>query len=540
MSANSNEEIKLSVDHVKLQKTEGTLYLMSERVAWMPKHQNVFTLSHRYEEIKMHKISTETKAKVLLKIIMHDDTHATFHFINPKGQKNQIEDRDKVKELLADLLPKFRQKVSKDLEEKKRILLENPNLYQLYNDLVVTSVVTADEFWNYYAEIPKLKLDASNRNQNLGISQGFISNLRPKNDGSNGVTCNLTFDDKQSIFKTYPSVRQKYIQNVPHKMSEVEFWTKFFQSHYFHRNVNRANDFFADCQGKDTINLDTNTLTPNQTIALYNQKDVNLDDVGYGLTDFAHSKQLMHANDDLIKRYNTYSMRILNAMEDTTEATTNTVDKGQNQLNKILKEKLQPEEEIADLNSAGTDLNANQQLKGSPLYLADVDRYIYGCIKSNDDNLYQINKIDTNNCKKQAATLKSWSLNITNSSNPTIALGILKELSPGGALMNGSQMQNLQEEISKQTQTEMKVLYTSLCELLRHFWACFPPTSPRLEQKFELMKNSLEGFKQTKLDVFREKYGKETWNLTAHLDNMIQVALLRYKRRKMINSNNTD
>ncbi len=68
----------------------------------------------------MHKISTEGKAKVQLQIIMHDDSSATFHFINPLGQIEQLKDRDKVKEQLCILLPKFKQKVSKDLEEKKR------------------------------------------------------------------------------------------------------------------------------------------------------------------------------------------------------------------------------------------------------------------------------------------------------------------------------------------------------------------------------------------------------------------------------------
>jgi transcription initiation factor TFIIH subunit 1 len=113
------------------------------------------------------------------------------------------------------------------------------------------------------------------------------SNICPKSDGTN-VTYNLSFDDIQSIFKTYPSgklwfnisimasntdltsrlkswnkqfefvVRQKYLQNVPHKISEVDFWTKFFQSHYFHRDriTNNTADLFSDCVSKDEEGLD--------------------------------------------------------------------------------------------------------------------------------------------------------------------------------------------------------------------------------------------------------------------------------------------
>ena len=47
----------------------------------------------------------------------------------------------------AEMKKKFKQKISKELVDKKRILIENPNIYQLYNDLVVGSIVSADTFW---------------------------------------------------------------------------------------------------------------------------------------------------------------------------------------------------------------------------------------------------------------------------------------------------------------------------------------------------------------------------------------------------------
>lgn len=52
MSGNSLEEIKLVVENVKHKKIEGSLYLMSERIAWMPKQKSAFTTSHHYVDIK--------------------------------------------------------------------------------------------------------------------------------------------------------------------------------------------------------------------------------------------------------------------------------------------------------------------------------------------------------------------------------------------------------------------------------------------------------------------------------------------------------
>lgn len=103
------------------------------------------------------KISPEGKPKVQLQVVLHDGNTSTFHFVNRQGQPAMLADRDKVKELLQQLLPNFKRKVDKDLEDKNRILVENPNLLQLYKDLVITKVLTSDEFWATHAKDHALK-----------------------------------------------------------------------------------------------------------------------------------------------------------------------------------------------------------------------------------------------------------------------------------------------------------------------------------------------------------------------------------------------
>jgi transcription initiation factor TFIIH subunit 1 len=44
-------------------------------------------------------------------------------------------------------------------------------------------------------------------------------------DGANGIKYNLTADIIESIFKTYPAVKRKHLENVPNKMKEQEFWS---------------------------------------------------------------------------------------------------------------------------------------------------------------------------------------------------------------------------------------------------------------------------------------------------------------------------
>ena len=49
------------------------------------------------------------------------------------------------------------------------------------------------------------------------------------------------------------AVQQKYGENVPHNLTEKEFWTRFFQSHYFHRDriSTGALDIFSECAKQD-------------------------------------------------------------------------------------------------------------------------------------------------------------------------------------------------------------------------------------------------------------------------------------------------
>lgn len=79
--------------------------------------------SHFILSFVAQKISPAGKPKIQLQVVLNDGTSSTFHFVNKLGPEAQIKDRDVVKELLQQQLPRYQapaRPVNKELEEKNR------------------------------------------------------------------------------------------------------------------------------------------------------------------------------------------------------------------------------------------------------------------------------------------------------------------------------------------------------------------------------------------------------------------------------------
>ena len=80
--------------------------------------------------------------------------------------------------------------MSKELEEKNRLLSENAGLLQLYKDLVITNIITPEEFWSQHAPGSKSKTSepaTSSTKQEVGVAGSFLSEIKPQADGANGI-----------------------------------------------------------------------------------------------------------------------------------------------------------------------------------------------------------------------------------------------------------------------------------------------------------------------------------------------------------------
>lgn len=84
--------------------------------------------------------------------------------------------------------------------------------------------------------------------------------------------------------------------------------------------------------------------------------------------------------------------------------------------------------------------------------------------------------------------------------------------------------------MSVEVQRDLRSIYVAQFELLRHFWTCFPTTTPQLEEKAVNMRATLERFQYAQLQPFRDKLLREHHapDLAGHLDDLLQAAYTKY------------
>ncbi|KAL8505386.1 hypothetical protein ACS0TY_016572 [Phlomoides rotata] len=216
----------------------GVLKLNIERFIFMPNDQST-RLNVEFKNIKGHKFTKESAKNALLNLTQKQGGSYIFQF-------DSFADRDVCREIVAsaiafhaeDETPINNEQLSRaETERRIKLLQENSELQTLHKQLVFGGILTDAEFW---ATRKKLldQNDSRRPKQRLALKNEMWT-VKPLSDGqSNRVTFNLTPEIIHQIFAEKPAVRQAYLSFVPNKMTEKEFWTKYSRAEYLHSTKN--------------------------------------------------------------------------------------------------------------------------------------------------------------------------------------------------------------------------------------------------------------------------------------------------------------
>jgi transcription initiation factor TFIIH subunit 1 len=232
--------------------------------------------------VTKHQVSPVSYSKALLKLVLSDGKSSTFQF----ASRPELE---QIRKAITHHLQIFRstQQISVDtasstshtLSGKKRqhtetsdrfshgkttttsfgeldvtalavtrssLLAANPSLRSQHQYLVQeTETLTEEDFWKTHQDLLEEEYARISGMTRAGTSSLLQSHLQLL---TGRVT--LGVEEMRQIFILYPAVHKAYEEKVPLELSDEQFWRKYLESEYFHRDRGRIGA--ASRRGEET------------------------------------------------------------------------------------------------------------------------------------------------------------------------------------------------------------------------------------------------------------------------------------------------
>ncbi|PVV01420.1 hypothetical protein BB560_004160 [Smittium megazygosporum] len=261
------------------QKLEGVLYVTNFNVCWVangsPKPSIMIPLS----QITSQQVSTQDASRVKLRLLVRSENSSdlSYTFLWKEKDKDFAKtDRDAFKNALAILMSKTRtaltpsnpitpgsspeqlskkQKLEQNHHDQQKasglqnsvnesissvspeelkirilILSKNPELSHLHKTLVVPGIISEDSFWLSRKHL--IDEYTFENHINKGEDSSLLE-LAPSILDNGNFKYTITPEIAKMIFKTFPYIKQAYVENVPNIISESSFWKRLLASQLF-------------------------------------------------------------------------------------------------------------------------------------------------------------------------------------------------------------------------------------------------------------------------------------------------------------------
>ncbi|XP_048538862.1 general transcription and DNA repair factor IIH subunit TFB1-1-like isoform X2 [Triticum urartu] len=535
--------------------TGGVLRMSEDKLTFTPNDpRSLMKLSVDFRTIKGHKFNKVDGSKptpALLNLSKDSDKGGGYIF-----EFENVGNRDLCRDFVARVLGKHQGTVparpnvppeisavstgpeqlsSAEMERRMKLLREDSELQKLHKKFVLGNILQESEFW---ATRKNLLDDETNKasKQKPGFKSAMLADVRPSADGqTNKVTFSLTTEIIHQIFAEKPAVHRAFLDYVPKKLSEKDFWTKYCRAEYLLRT---KNTLAAKAEAADdeelAMFLKNDDILAKEAKLKIKRVDPTLDMEADAGDDYIHlldhgilrdgSRDTTDTDSELARRtlsqdLNRHAAVVLEGRSTDIESTdTKTVAEA---LARSKKEP--PPSSVADDASHERlvkvarmteieDLQAPRSLPYAPLCIKDPREYFdsqqanalrplgsndgrkaRSCSLSTDDTFHHLMD-QISSVKMNCPVVQS-----------DVALKVLSELNEGISRSRRLNLKNPQDSLlgrlPHRTRDELMDHWTAIQELLCHFWSSYPITTTVLSNKVQRLKDAMTQIYQKLQDI---------------------------------------
>ncbi|XP_052886694.1 general transcription and DNA repair factor IIH subunit TFB1-1-like isoform X3 [Gossypium arboreum] len=417
-----------------------------------------------------------------------------------------------------------------EMELRIKLLQEDSELQKLHKQFVLSGVLTETEFWATRKKL--LDREASKKTkQRLGFKSAMISDIKPSTDGrTNKVTFNLTPEVILQIFAEKPAVHRAFLSYVPNKMSERTFWTKYFRAEYLHSTKNSIAAAAEAAEDEElAVFLKQDDILASEARKKIRRVDPTLDMEADEGDDYTHlpdhgilregSKEMTESQNELYKRslsqdINRHAAVVLEGravdveLEDTKAVAEALAQSKQKSSNKgesdgdTSRERLDRLSRMTEIE----DLQGPNTLPLAPLCIKDPRDYFdsqqANALRSSGDALGEIKQIKCGlstqevygSLRESISSIRAMGLKEP-IVKPEVAHQVFDALTNSISNTKYHIGKNPQESVldrlPRKTKEELLHHWTSILELLKHFWASYPITTTYLYVKVNRLKDAM-------------------------------------------------
>ncbi|EST08285.1 hypothetical protein PSEUBRA_002035 [Kalmanozyma brasiliensis GHG001] len=121
-----------------------------------------------------------------------------------------------------------------DIELRISVIKSNPQLRALHKDIVISGQMSDAEFWSHPQRQRLIRAERAKLEQRAGRN-ARLADPKPTPNEAGELKLSITPELIRDLFEQFPVVARAYEENVPAKLDEGSFWTRYFQSKLYHR-----------------------------------------------------------------------------------------------------------------------------------------------------------------------------------------------------------------------------------------------------------------------------------------------------------------